>query len=80
MRHWIPYHLGIEWGTKLYNRKSPLKAAICLEGLQHIKAIEATNVEATSLKRLTEIFYKTLMKPVQGNFNGNIYTFYRLAF
>ena len=54
---------------ELENKKSPFKSTICPEDLLHIKAIKETDVGATSLKRLTEIFYKTLMKPVQGHIN-----------
>ena len=64
---------GMGGAPELDNRISSLKAAICHEDLQHIKTIEETNVDTTSLKILTEIFYKTLMKPVQGHFNENAY-------
>ena len=54
---------------ELDRKKSPFKSTICHEDLQHIKTIKNTDVKATSLKRLTEIFYKSVMKPVQGYFN-----------
>ena len=50
------------------NKESPFRSTICNEDLLHIKAIKETDIGATSLQRLTEIFYKTLMKPVQGHF------------
>lgn len=49
-------------------KKSPFKATICHEDLQHIKAIEATNVETTPPQMLIAILYMTVTKPVQGNF------------
>ena len=70
---WENFFGGRLGGTEWDNRISPLKDTICHEDLQHIKAIEETNVGTTSLKILTEIFYKTLMKPVQGHFNENAY-------
>ena len=51
------------------NKKSPFKSTICHEDLLHIKTIKETDVGTTSLKRLTEIFYQTVMKPVQGHIN-----------
>ena len=54
---------------ELDSKKSPFKSTICHEDLLHIKTVKETDVGATSLQRLTEIFYKTLMKPVQGHFN-----------
>ena len=54
---------------QLDNKKSPFKTTICREDLRHIKTIKETDVGATSLKRLTEIFYQTVMKPVQGHIN-----------
>ena len=51
------------------NKESPFRSTICNEDLLHIKAIKETDIGATSLQRLTEIFYKTLMKPVQGHIN-----------
>ena len=55
-------------------KKSPFKATICQEDLQHIKAIEATNVQTTPPQMLIAILYKTVTKPVQGGlreFLGN---------
>ena len=57
------------WEGELDRKRSPFKSTICHEDLQHIKTIKNTDVKATSLKRLTEIFYKSVMKPVQGYFN-----------
>ena len=47
-------------------KRSPFKAAMCREDLQHIKAIQATNVDKTPPQKLIGIFYKAVTKPVQG--------------
>ena len=46
------------------------RAATCQEDLQHIRAIELTNVKETSSSQLSEILYKSVTRPVQGNFMG----------
>ena len=51
---------------------SPFKATICLEDLQHIKAIEATNVDMTPSQKLVEILYRAVTKPVQGKFHWEL--------
>ena len=49
-----------------HSEKSRFRAATCQEDLQHINEIENTNVEATSSSQLTEILYKSVTRPVQG--------------
>ena len=46
------------------------RAATCQEDLQHIRAIEHTNVQETSSSQLSEILYKSVTRPVQGKFHG----------
>ena len=53
--------------AKLHN-SSPFKAIICQEDLQHIKAIQETNVDMTPSRRLVDILYRAMTKPVQGKF------------
>ena len=49
-----------------HSQESRFRAATCQEDLQHINEIENTNVEATSSSQLTEILYKSVTRPVQG--------------
>ena len=39
----------------------------CFEDLQHMSLIETTDVVATPTQKLTELFYRAVMRPVQGN-------------
>ena len=55
----------------LLRKRSPFKAAMCREDLQHIKAIQATNVDTTPAQKLIGIFYKAVTKPVQGRIMRN---------
>ena len=56
---------------KLHNT-SPFKATICHEDIQHIKAIEAINVDTTPPQRLVDVLYRAMTKPVQGNFHWEL--------
>ena len=52
------------------SQESVFRAATCQEDLQHIYEIENTNVKTTSSSQLTEILYKSVTRPVQGNIHG----------
>ena len=52
------------------SQESVFRAATCQEDLQHIYEIENTDVKTTSSSQLTEILYKSVTRPVQGNIHG----------